>query len=347
MLLSAAGAESETLLRRVGQLSMRRREFIAGLGMAAVGSLPARAQPSAIPVIGFLSTRSPDEAAVHTNAFRRGLEEMSYVEGRNVAIEYRWANGDYGRLPAFAADLLGRPLSLIVAAGDPAAHAAATAGSTVPLVFVVGQDPVRSGLVASMNRPGKATGVNFFTGDLGGKRLELLCAMAPSTRVVGLLLNPRSGTEAADQHRRSVHAAAGTLGRELVVQEAATDAEIEAGFMALGKAGVTALVVQNDPFFDSRRSQIISLSSDRQLPAIFHIREFVAGGGLMSYGASLAETYRQVGAYAGKILHGAKADDLPVLRPTRFELVVNMQVAKRLGLAVPQAVLISADELID
>jgi putative ABC transport system substrate-binding protein len=236
---------------------------------------------------------------------------------------------------------------LIVAAGDPAAHAAAAAGSAVPLVFVVGQDPVRSGLVASMNRPGKATGVNFFTGELGSKRLELLCVMAPSARVVGLLLNPRSGPEAADQHRQSVQAAARTLGRELVVQEAATDAEIEAAFAALGKAGITALVVQNDPFFDSRRSQIISLSSGQQLPGIFHIREFVADGGLMSYGASLSETYRQVGAYAGKILRGARPDDLPVLRPTRFELVINMEAARKAGLAVPQAVLVSADELID
>jgi putative ABC transport system substrate-binding protein len=300
-----------------------------------------------MPVVGFLSTRSPDEAAVHTNSFRRGLEEMGYVEGRNVAVEYRWANGDYGRLPRFATDLLSRPLSLMVAAGDPAAHAAKGAGSAVPLVFVVGQDPVRSGLVESMSRPGQATGVNFFTGDLGSKRLELLCAMVPSTQIVGLLLNPRSGDETADQHRRSVAAAAQALGRELVVREATTEPEIEAAFAALVRAGVTALVLQNDPFFDSRRSQIVSLLSSQRLPGIFHIREFPADGGLMSYGASLSDTYRQVGAYAGKILRGAKPNDLPVLRPTKFELVINVQAAKRLGLTVPEPVLISSDELIE
>jgi len=198
-----------------------------------------------------------------------------------------------------------------------------------------------------MNRPGTATGVNFFTGDLGGKRLELLCAMVPSVRRVGLLLNPSFGIEAVDQFRQSVATAAQTLGRELVVQSATTDAEIDAGFAALIKAGVTALVVQNDPFFDSRRSQIIALSSRHRLPGIFHIREFPADGGLMSYGASLADTYRQVGVYAGKILRGAKPDDLPVLRPTKFELVINMQTAKALGLTVPQPILIAADELIE
>ena len=220
-------------------------------------------------------------------------------------------------------------------------------GASVPLVFVVGQDPVRAGLVESMNRPGKATGVNFFTGDLGGKRLELLCGMVPSARLVGLLLNPRSGPEGASQHRHAVATASEALGCQLVVQEAATDGEIEAGFVALAKAGVTALVVQNDPFFDSRRGQIIALSSRHRLPGIFHIREFPAAGGLMSYGASLSEAYRQLGNYAGKLLRGAKADDLPVLRPTKFELVVNTQTAKTFGIAVPQPVLIASDELIE
>ena len=325
---------------------MRRREFITLLGSATAWPLVVRAQ-AAQPLIGFLSTRSPEEAAIHTNAFRRELEEMGYIEGRSVAVEYRWAKEDYGRLPSFAADLISRPLSVMVAAGDPAALAAKAAGVTVPLVFVVGGDPVRSGLVASMNRPGMATGVNFFTGDLGGKRLELLCAMVPSAHLVGLLLNPSFGIEAANQQRQAVAAAAQALGRELIVQGAATDAEIEAGFAALVKAGVTALVVQNDPFFDSRRSQIAALSSRNRLPGIFHIREFPADGGLMSYGASLSDTYRQVGVYAGKILRGAKPDDLPVLQPTKFELVINMQTAKTLGLAIPQSLLIAADELIE
>jgi putative ABC transport system substrate-binding protein len=272
---------------------------------------------------------------------------MGYVEGRSINIEYRWAKGDYSQLPAFAADLLGRPLTLVVTPGDPAAKAAKTAGFQIPIVFVVGEDPVQSGLVASMNRPGTATGVNFFTGDLGGKRLELLCAMVPSVHVVGLLVNPRFGAEAANQHRTSVTAAAQSVGREVSVQEAATDVEIEAAFAALVKAGVGGLIVQNDPFFDSRRAHILTLSARSRIPGIFHIREFPADGGLMSYGASLSDTYRQVGVYAGKILRGAKPDDLPVLRPTKFELVINTKTAKSLGLAVPQSMLIAADELIE
>jgi putative ABC transport system substrate-binding protein len=231
----------------------------------------------------------------------------------------------------------------MVATGDPAAKAAKAADLAVPLVFIVGQDPVSSGLVNSMNRPGKATGVNFFTGDLGGKRLELLCSMVPSARIVGLLLNPRFGTEPAEQLQQ----AAKTLSREVVVQSATTDAEIEAAFAALVKSGADVLVVQNDPFFDSRRSLIVALSSRHRLPGIFHIREFPAEGGLMSYGASLSDTYRQVGVYAGKILRGAKSDDLPVLRPTKFEMVINVRTAKTLGLAVPQSILIAADELIE
>lgn len=198
-----------------------------------------------------------------------------------------------------------------------------------------------------MNRPGMATGVNFFTGDLGAKRLELLCETVPSARLVGLLLNPRFGAEAADQHRRSVAAAAQLLGRELAAKEAATDAEIDAAFAELTKAGAGALIVQNDPFFDSRRGQILALSSQHRLPGIFHIREFPADGGLMSYGASLSDTYRQIGVYAAKILRGPKSDELPVLRPTKFELVVNERTAKTLGLSVPQPILIEADELIE
>ena len=326
---------------------MRRRDFVRGVtAVSAAWPLKVQAQQSAA-LIGFLSTRSPEEAAIHTSAFRRGLEEMGYIEGRSVAIEYRWAKGDYSQLPPLVADLRSRPLSVIVATGDPAAQAAKAAGFAVPLVFVVGQDPVRAGLVASMNRPGTATGVNFFTGDLGGKRLELLCTLVPSAHVVGLLLNPSFGMEAVDQFQQSVAAAAQSLGRELAAQKATTDAEIDVGFAALIKAGVAALVVQNDPFFDSRRREIIALSSRHQLPGIFHIREFPAGGGLMSYGASLADTYRQVGVYAGKILRGANSDDLPVLRPTKFELVVNIQTAKALGLTVPQSILIAADELIE
>ncbi|MCK1713264.1 MULTISPECIES: ABC transporter substrate-binding protein [unclassified Bradyrhizobium] len=316
---------------------MRRRQFIGLVGGAAAWPLAARAQQ--VPVVGFLSSRSPDEATGHTNAFSRGLEEMGFVEGRSVAVEYRWAKGDYNQLPSLAADLLSRPLALMAATGDPAAKAA---GLKVPLVFIVGQDPVSTGLVDSMNRPGKATGVNFFTGDLGGKRLELLCTMVPSVRTLGLLLNPRFGIEPSIQLKQ----AAQTLSREVVVQSASTDTEIEAAFAALVKTGVDGIVVQNDPFFDSSRRLIVALSSRHRLPGIFHIREFPADGGLMSYGASLADSYRQIGVYVGKILRGAKSDDLPVLRPTKFEMVINVSTAKTLGLAVPQSMLIAADELI-
>ena len=323
---------------------MKRRDFMAGLGIAAALPAVSRAQ-QATPTIGFLSTRSPDEAAIHTNAFRSGLEETGYVEGSSIATEYRWARGDYGKLPAFAAELLSRPLALLVAAGDPAALAVKAAAPSVPLVFLVGGDPEHLGLVTSMNRPGAATGVNFFTGDLGGKRLELLCIMEPSAHVIGLLVNPRFRAEAAE--RQAVATAAKELGRELVVQEAATDAEIESGFAAFAKAGVAGLIVQNDPFFDSRRSHIVALSASNRLPGIFHIREYPADGGLMSYGASLADTYRQLGVYAGKVLRGTKPNDLPVLRPTRFELVINTRTAKTMGLSVPQSILVAADELIE
>jgi putative tryptophan/tyrosine transport system substrate-binding protein len=326
--------------------AMKRRDFIMGLGIAA--ALPAISHAQQAPsTIGFLSARSPEEAAIHTDAFRRGLEGMGYVEGRGLAIEYRWARGDYSRLPSFAADLLKLPLPLIVAAGDPAALAVKAAGTPIPMVFLVGQDPVRAGLVTSMNRPGIATGVNFFTGDLSGKRLELLCGMVPSAQTVGLLLNPRFGAEASEQQRQAVTAAAQTLGRKLVIKEATTDTEIDAAIAGLVEAGVTALVVQNDPFFDSRRDKILALSERYRLPGIFHIREYPADGGLMSYGASLSDTYRQLGAYAGKMLRGAKPDDLPVLRPTKFELVINNKTAKTLGLVVPQSILVAADELIE
>jgi putative ABC transport system substrate-binding protein len=325
---------------------MKRRDFMTGLAMAATLPAISRAE-EATPTIGFLSTRSPDEAAIHTNAFRRGLEEMGYVEGRGVTIEYRWAKGDYSQLPSFAADLLSRPLALIVTPGDPAALAVKAAGLRIPDVFIVGEDPVRAGLVKSMSRPGMATGVNFFTGDLGGKRLELLCSMVPSMQIAGLLVNPRFGAEAAEQHRKAVAAAAQALGRKLFVKEAATDAEIDAALAGLVEAGATGLIVQNDPFFDSRRDKILALSFRYRLPGIFHIREFPADGGLMSYGASLSDTYRQVGVYAGKILRGARPDDLPVQRPTRFELVINTRTAKTFDLVVPQSIFVAADELIE
>lgn len=326
--------------------AMRRREFVGALG--AAGMLPAalHAQMQS-PLLGFLSTRSPAEAEVHTNAFRRGLAEMGFREGRNIAVEYRWAEGDYTRLPSLAADLTARPISVLVATGDPAARAARAVAGKTPVVFVVGEDPVRSGLVTSMNAPGSATGVNFFTGDLGSKRTELLHAIVPSAQRLAFLANPGFGTAVVDEQRRSVGDAARNLGCELVVVEASNDAGIRQAFAALSKAGVSGLVVQNDPFFDSRRGAILELSTIGRLPGIFHIREFPADGGLMSYGASLSDTYRQIGVYAGKILLGASPNDLPVLRPTKFELVINTRTARSLSIQVPQSLLIAADELID
>ena len=327
---------------------MIRRQFIAGLGLTAIAPLAARAQQPEIPQVGFLSTRSPEEAAVHTDAFRRGLAEMGYVEGRSVSVEYRWANGDYSRLQPFVTELRSRPISVIVATGDPAARAAKAAEFSVPLVFLVGQDPVRAGLVTTMNRPGAATGVNFFTGDLGSKRLELLCAMAPSAHLVGVLINPSFGADAAGQYQQEATAAAKTAAVSSSCRRPQMTPRSGPALRQLATRRAPARwMVQNDPFFDSRRQQIVALSAEHRLPGIFHIREFPVDGGLMSYGASLADTYRQLGVYAGKILRDAKPNDLPVLRPTRFELVINTRTAKTLGLTVPQSILIAADELIE
>ena len=327
---------------------MRRREFIALIGGAAAawpGTAPA--QQSAMPVVGFLSSRSPDEAAVHTAAFRRGLSEAGFVEGQNVAIIFRWANGHYERLPTLARELVDLRVSAVVAGGgEPSARAARDATRSIPTVFVIGDDPVKVGLTASYNRPGgNLTGVAFLTGELGGKRLALICELVPGSSSVGLLLNP--GVQNSELQRKDVEAAAQTLGRKLLVLYAKTENDIEATFQTLKREQVGALVVQNDPFFDSQRERIISLTARYALPAIYHIREFPASGGLMSYGASLADAYRQVGNYAGRILKGEKAGDLPVVQPTSFELVINLKATKALGIDVPPSLLARADETIE
>lgn len=328
---------------------VRRRDFIELLGGAAMAwPLAAHAQKPPIPVIGFLSSRSAIEATPHTAAFRQGLREAGFVEGQNIAIVFRWAEGNYERLPALAKELVDLGVSSIMAGGGtPAALAAKAATASLPIVFVIGDDPVKIGLTASFNRPGgNLTGVSFLTGELGAKRLGLICELVPDAGAVALLLNPNDpGAEL--RHRQDVQAAAQALGRRLVVVYARAETDFEANFAMLKQEKVGALVVENDPFFDSRRDQIMSLAARNAVPAIYHIREFPAAGGLMSYGASLADSYRQVGNYIGRILKGEKAADLPVVQPTKFELVINLKTAKALGITVPSSLLARADEVIE
>ncbi len=326
---------------------MQRREFIALLASATMLPRTARAQQATVPVVGFLSSRSPEEAAVHTAAFRRGLTEAGFVDGRNVAIEFRWAEGRYERLPILAKELIDLRVSAVVAGGGaPSALAARDATATIPIVFVIGDDPVKLGLTASFNRPGgNLTGVSFLTGELGAKRLGLICELVPGASAVALLLNPND--PGADLQRQDVQAAAQALGRRLLVLYARTEKDFEANFEMLKQEQVGALVVENDPFFDSQRDRIISLAVRYAMPAIYHINEFPAAGGLMSYGASLADAYRQVGNYTGRILRGEKTADLPVMQPTNFELVINLKTAKALGLNVPPSLLARVDEVIE
>ena len=327
---------------------MERRTFIALLaGVAASRPVAVGAQQPAMPVVGFLSSRSSEEAAVHTAAFRRGLSETGLVEGQNVAIVFRWAEGHYERLPAFADELVNLGVSAILAGGGaPSALAAKAATTTIPIVFVIGDDPVKVGLTASFNRPGgNLTGVAFLTGELGAKRLGLICELVPDASAVALLLNPNNPTE--DLQRQDVQAAAQALGRRLVVLHANTETDFEANFATMKQEHVGALVVENDPYFDSRRDRIMSLAARHAVPAIYHIREFPAAGGLMSYGASLADSYRQAGNYTGRILKGEKPADLPVMQPTNFELVINLKTAKALGLTVSSSLLARVDEVIE
>ena len=327
---------------------MKRREFISFLAGTAVNwPLAARAQQAAMPIVGFLSSRSPKEAEIHTAAFRRGLSETGFAEGQNVAITYRWAEGQYERLSGLASELVGLHVSVMVAGGGaPSVLAAKPATTTTPIVFVMGDDPVKLGLVASFNRPGgNLTGVAFLTGELGSKRLGLLCELVPNASVVGLLLNPND--PGAEVQRQDVEMAAKALGRRLLVLHASTATEFEPNFAMMTREHVGALIVENDPFFDSQRDQLMALAARNGVSAIYHIREFPAAGGLMSYGASLADAYRQVGNYTGRILKGEKPADLPVMQPTKFELAINLKTAKALGLTVPSSLLARADEVIE
>jgi putative ABC transport system substrate-binding protein len=326
---------------------MKRRELIRLLAGATVWPLAARAQQTAMPVIGFLSSRSPGESSAVVAAFRRGLGEAGFVEGRNAHIAFRWAEGRNDRLPALATDLVTHQASVIVATGGgPSAMAAKTATTTVPIVFTFGSDPVKAGLVASFNRPGgNLTGVSWFSSDLGPKRLELLLELAPKTAVIALLVNPNNA-ELASQPA-DFQEAARTLGKQVNIFNASSEKEIDTAFMTFVGQKADALVVGGDPFFTSRREQLIALAARHAVPASYSSREYVADGGLMSYGNSVVDAYRRAGVYAGRILNGAKPADLPVERLTTFELVINLKTAKGLGLTVPDKLLVAADEVIE
>jgi putative tryptophan/tyrosine transport system substrate-binding protein len=327
---------------------MKRREFITLLGGAAVGwPFAARAQQG-MPVVGFLSSRSPSESASEVAAFHEGLREAGFVERQNLAIEYRWAEGQYNRLPAMAADLIGRQVAVIVGAGGSApAQAAKAATAKIPIVFISGsENPVKDGLVASINRPGgNVTGISVITSALGPKRFELLHELVPKATVVGVLVNPNYVD--ADLQMRELQEAAGAFKLTIQDMRASTELDIDSAFESLIQQKIGALFVANDPFFTDRRHQIIALAAHNAVPVIYNNRLFAEAGGLVSYGANFSDGYRQAGNYVGRILKRESPADLPVLRPTKFELVINLKTAKALGLTVPAALLTTADEVIE
>jgi putative ABC transport system substrate-binding protein len=327
---------------------MRRREFITLVGSAtAAWPLAARAQQPALPVVGFINSGSAEASAGNGAAFRKGLSETGTIEGQNVTVEYHWLEGRYDRLPALMADLVRRRVAVIAAPNNVAALAAKAATATIPIVFGVGEDPVRLGLVASLARPGgNATGSNFFTQELVAKRLGLLHDLVPKAVRVAVLVNPDNGPS-AETTLRDVKAAAATIGLQIQVLNAATIGEIDAAFAALARERPDALFVASDAFYTSRRGQFATLAARDRIPAAYAARDTVAAGGLMSYGTDTTDMYRQVGVYTGSILKGAKPADLPVLQSTKFELVINLQTARALGIEVPPGLLAGADEVIE
>ena len=326
---------------------MKRREFIALLGGAAAAwPLAARAQKAAMPVVGVLLPTSPDANADRLRAFRQGLKDTGYVEGENVAIEYRSAEGHNDELPVLAADLVRRQVAVIASpVGAPSALAAKAATTTIPIVFGVGEDPVRLGLVASLARPGgNLTGINYFNSELVAKRLQLLRELVPTATRVVVLVNPAASAETT---LRDVEAAAPAIGFKIRVLNASTSREIDAAFATFVREQPDALFVGGDPFFNSRRVQLVHLATLHKVPATYAQRQYAEAGGLMSYGTNLGDAFRQVGSYAGRVLKGATPADLPVLQASKFELVINAQTARMLGLTVPTTLVASADEVIE
>ena len=326
---------------------MKRREFITLLGGAAAAwSLAARAQQAGVPVVGFVSTRSPDDAARYAAPFRKGLNEAGFVEGRNVTVEYHWLDGSYDRLPPVMADLVGRRVAVIVTPGSgPAALAAKAATATIPIVFGVGEDPVPLDLVASLARPGgNATGIHMVLGETVARRLGLLHDLVPNATRIALLLNPAN---APNPTLRDVQQAARALGMQIQVLKAATSREIETAFESLGSEPADALFVAPDAFYPSRRVQFAILAARYRLPATYPVRDFVEAGGLMSYGSDVADAFHQIGVYTGRILKGAKPADLPVIQSSKFELVINQTAARALGITVPGDLLSIADQVIE
>jgi ABC-type uncharacterized transport system substrate-binding protein len=328
---------------------MRRREFITLLGGAAAAwPFAVRAQKKpAMPVIGYLSTRAPDESAHLLAAFRRGLAETGFVEGQNVTIEYRWAEGEYDRLPALAAELVHSPAIVLAATGgEPAALAAKAATATIPVVATFAADPVKQGLVGSLSRPGKnVTGISNLATTLEAKRLGLLHNLVPQAATIGVLLNPTSSTAASQL--RDLQEAARTIGLQLHVLRASTNGEIDAAFESVAQNHIPALAMAGDPFFNSRRDKLVALAARHAVPSMYSFRDYAVVGGLMSYGIDLPDVYRQIGVYVGRILKGAKPADMPVEQPTKFEFVINLKTAKALGLTVPEGLLNAADEVIE
>jgi putative tryptophan/tyrosine transport system substrate-binding protein len=327
---------------------MERRNFIGLAGGVAAWPLVARAQRPSLPVIGFLGATSPEGYGTFVSGFQRGLKETGFVDGDNVATIYRWAEGQYDRLPGLAADLVARHVSVIVATGGlPSSLAAKQATDTIPIVFTLGSDPVKFGLVSSLNRPnGNITGVTLLAYLLDAKRVELLHELVPGASVVALLANPNSPAQAEAQYA-DVEAAVRKFGQQLVILKAGTDSEIESAIAGLSERKASVLLVSADPLFLSRRDQLVALVTRHAIPSIYEFRQFAEAGGLMSYGIDLVDAFRQAGVYAGKILAGTKPGDLPVLQPAKFEFVINLKTAKTLGLTVPNTMLVAADQVIE
>jgi putative ABC transport system substrate-binding protein len=326
---------------------MRRRDFIGLLAGATAWPALVHAQQSPAPVIGYMSGRSLEDSTHVTAAFLQGLAEMGFTDGQNIAIEYRWAGGQYERLPALAAELVERRVAVIAAVGgDASARAAKQATGTIPIVFGLGNDPVKNGLVESLNRPGgNATGFTLLTTEMEPKRLGLLHELRPHTPLVGVLLNPTFAPAVAQQ--QDLERAASTIGQQLFAARASNDAELDAAFAALVEQRIAALLVAADPFFDTRRGRIIAFAAQNRIPAIYQFRDYALAGGLISYGPSIGDSYHQAGVYVGRILKGAKPADLPVLLPTKFDFVINLKTAKALDIAIPASLLSLADEVIE